>query len=477
MRSRVTFTTIAVLLGLNLYVPARANEQSVPPTDQPTPPAVQRVQTLSPPTADEVQELRREIQQLREQIGLLRDQMSALRAVPAQALEPSVPAQATASQPSPEAAPQQPPPSVAPTRSQNLMNPAISAVFQMIGGTSVSHENDQTNRFDLSEAEIAFQSVVDPYAKVDMFLTFPSEGSPEVEEGYLTTLALPKSLQLKAGRFKSAFGKWNTLHDHAFFTVDRPKALTNFFGEESLTDDGLSLSFLIPNPWNLYVESATEIGTPSAGESFNSERRSLLYLEHLSGSFNTSLNSTFEVGLSAARGRTGPSDTLSQALGACGAPCSSLQTRDELVSAVEGIDLTYKWKPLRLNVYKSFLWQNELLRSRRSLDVLDAVAPVLAAGTISSLGGYSYIEWQLRKRWRIGARYDLTGFPDDRTAREWAGSAVVRFQPSEFQELRLQFMRTVRNSGAAARFDGEETDNQVFFEWIPVIGAHGAHKY
>jgi hypothetical protein len=282
---------------------------------------------------------------------------------------------------------------------------------------------------------------------------------------------------LKGGRFKSAFGKWNTLHDHAFFTVDRPKALTNFFGDDSLTDDGLSLSFLVPNPWSLYVESATEIGTPNAGESFNSERRSLLYLEHLSGSFTTTPNSTLEVGLSAARGRTGPSEALSRGLAACGSPCASLQPRDELDSAVQGIDLTYKWKPLALNVYRSFVWQNEILRSHRHLEVLDAVAPALAPESVSSLGGYSYIEWQLRKRWRIGARYDLSGFPDDRSARERAASAVVRFQPSEFQELRFQVMRTVRNSGAAARFDGEETDNQVFFEWIPVIGAHGAHKY
>ncbi len=462
MRFSVSFTAIAVLLGLSLDLPARADEQATPP---------------SPPTAQELQELRKEIQELREQIGLLSNQMAALKATSAQVLSQGAPPQPPAAYQAPSEGTTQPPPSpAAPTRSQNLMNPAISAVFQMIGGTSVSHENDQTNRFDLSEAEIAFQSVVDPYAKVDMFLTFPSEGSPEVEEGYLTTLALPKSLQLKAGRFKSAFGKWNTLHNHAFFTVDRPKALTNFFGEESLTDDGVSLSFLVPNPWNMYVESVTEIGTPTGGEGFNSEARSLLYLERLSGTFNTTLNSTFEVGLSAARGRTGPSAALGQALAGC-LPCSSLQPRDELISAVEGIDLTYKWKPLRLNVYKSFLWQNELLRSHRDLDILDAAGPGLVSGSVSSLGGYSYIEWQLHKRWRIGARYDLSGFPDDRSARESAGSAVVRFQPSEFQEVRLQFTHTMRNSGAAARFDGEENDNQVFFEWIPVIGAHGAHKY
>ncbi len=462
MRSRAWFTTTAVLVGLGLALAARAEE--TPAGQSGSPPAPQgQAGTPAVAAGDDVQALRREIEGLKGQIRLLRDQVAALSA---------------AGQPPPATAPAQAPPPVAPpARSQSIMNPAISAVFQAIGATSVSHENDTSNGFDLSEAELAFQSVVDPYARFDMFLTFPSGASPEVEEGFVTTTSLPKSLQLKGGRFKNAFGKWNTLHDHAFFTVDRPDALVNFFGDDSLTDDGLSLSFLVPNPWSLYVESVTEIGTPRPGAGFNGERRSLLYLEHLSWFFNTTLNSTFEVGLSAARGRTGASEFLAQSLASCGVSCSSLQPRDELVAEVQDLDLTYKWKPLRLNVYRSFLWQNELLRGRRDLDVLDAVAPALARGSVSSLGSYSYVEWQLRKRWRVGARYDLSGFPDDRTARERGGSAVVRFQPSEFQEIRFQFKRTLRNPGAAARFDGEESDNQVFFEWIPVIGAHGAHKY
>jgi hypothetical protein len=49
--------------------------------------------------------------------------------------------------------------------------------------------------------------------------------------------------------------------------------------------------------------------------------------------------------------------------------------------------------------------------------------------------------------------------------------------PSEFQEIRLQYKRTSRNDDAALRFDGERDDSRIFFQWIPVIGAHGAHKY
>lgn len=428
-------------------------------------------QEPSTAAAEDIEALRREIQELRAQVQALQEQVVSLAgsggaaAAPAAAGAPGAPRPAETPPPVPS-----PVGTAPPARSQGLLNPAISAVFQTIGNASLSHENDASG-FDLSEAEVAFQSVVDPYARVDLFLSFPAGETPEVEEGFVTTLALPASLQLKAGRFKSAFGKWNTLHTHAFFSVERPNALVNFFGEESLTSDGLSLSWLIPNPWGLYLDSITEVGTELEGVSFNGSRRNLTYLEHLSGFFNTSQNSTFEVGLTASRGRTGPSASLLAATSGL-----VLIPHDELDSAVQGIDLTYKWKPLQLNVYRSFLWQTEVLRSRRHIDTLTP-SLTLTPDTLSSLGGYSYVEWQLVKRWRIGARYDLSGLPYDERARESASSGVVRFQPSEFQELRLQFKRTRRNEEAALVLDADRDDNQIFFEWIPVIGAHGAHKY
>ena len=133
------------------------------------------------PGADGVAALRREVQELRDQIRVLQEQLAALTGkAPAPAAPP----------PPPEA-----PAAAPPVRSQNLLNPAISAVFQAIGDTSLRRESD-ANGFDLSEAEVAFQSVVDPYAKVDLFLSFPAGETPEVEEGYVSTLSLPGSLQL-----------------------------------------------------------------------------------------------------------------------------------------------------------------------------------------------------------------------------------------------------------------------------------------
>src|SRR5262249_54746575 len=128
------------------------------------------------------------------------------------------------------------------------------------------------------------------------------------------------------------------------------------------------------------------------------------------------------------------------------------------------------------NVYKSWLWQTEVLQSRRDVEILTP-AMTLDRDTVTSRGGYTYLEYQWTKRWRAGGRYDLSDFPDDDSAHEWSGSAVVKFQLSEFQEIRFQYSYTHRNDEAALRFDGKADDNRIFFEWIPVIGAHGAHKF
>jgi DNA helicase HerA-like ATPase len=130
---------------------------------------------------------------------------------------------------------------------------------------------------------------------------------------------------------------------------------------------------------------------------------------------------------------------------------------------------------LQHNTERSFTWQTEVLRSYR--DVQTLVGSALVSESIASLGGYTYLETQWRRRWKYGLRYDLTGAPDSADARLWAVAGVVRFIPSEFQEIRFEVRHTRLNAEAAALLDADQDDTRVFFEWIPVIGAHGAHKY
>src|SRR5207342_1403167 len=141
------------------------------------------------------------------------------------------------------------PPPPAPTRSTVSSNPDIG----VIGDFQASYISKGKKNLDayLNETEVSFQAVVDPYIRADFFVSFgrdPETGKygVEVEEGYLTTLSLPARLQLKAGRFRSAVGRVNTVHPHALPFIDMPNAYVNYFGEEGLKDEGLSLSWLLP---------------------------------------------------------------------------------------------------------------------------------------------------------------------------------------------------------------------------------------
>jgi len=143
-----------------------------------------------------------------------------------------------------------PPPTVAPqTRSSLSFNPDIGVIGDFQG--SYISKGQRNLNFYLNETEVSLQAAVDPYARADFFLSFardPETGKygVEVEEGYLTTLSLPASLQLKVGRFRSAVGRLNTVHHHALPFIDMPNAYVNYFGEEGLKDEGLSLSWLLP---------------------------------------------------------------------------------------------------------------------------------------------------------------------------------------------------------------------------------------
>src|SRR5215831_8295493 len=102
--------------------------------------------------ADDVATLQREVDSLKAEVAALKEALAALQAQAA----PAAPAPAQ-EQPAPPTTTSFPYPATgAPARSQNLMNPAISAVFQFIGNTFTDRQD--SNGFDLSEAEIAFES-------------------------------------------------------------------------------------------------------------------------------------------------------------------------------------------------------------------------------------------------------------------------------------------------------------------------------
>ncbi len=339
--------------------------------------------------------------------------------------------QTTPSQP----APQQ-------TRSGISANPDIGVVADFRG----SYISKGKRNFDgyLNETEISFQSVVDPYIRADFFVSLgrdPATGKygASVEEGYLTSLSLPAKLQLKVGKFRQAVGKINPTHPHALPFIDLPNVYVNYFGEEGLNDEGASLSWLTPAK-GFYQELIFQV-TSGVGESpsfFRGDNNRAIYLGHLKNFFTLSDNATLEFGLT---GITGPNDSSS-------------------VTNIAAADITYKWKPVQMNTYRSLTWQTEFFYSN---------AKYSGNNMSNSAGLYSFLEYQLAQRWFLTGRYDYAQKPYDRSIVENAYSLTAGWLATEFQKIEFE--------GKMTHVNKDPDYNQLWLRWIFVIGAHGAHQY
>jgi hypothetical protein len=328
------------------------------------------------------------------------------------------------------------------TRSGISANPDIGVVADF-RGSYISQGKKKVNAY-LDETEMSFQSVVDPYIRADFFVSFGRDPvthkyGVSVEEGYLTTLSLPAKLQLKAGKFREAVGKINPTHPHALPFIDLPNAFVNYFGEEGLNDEGFSLSWLTPT--KAFYQELIVQATSGSGESptfYRGDNNRFIYLGHLKNFFTLTDNATLEFGLT---GITGPND-------------SSRYTN------IGAADITYKWKPVQLNTYRSLAWQSEFFYSS---------AKYASNLNSNSFGLYSFLEYQISKRWFLTGRYDYAQKPYNKNIVEQAYSLTASWLATEFQKIEFEDKQTHVNI--------QPDYNQFWLRWIFVIGAHGAHQY
>jgi len=123
------------------------------------------------------------------------------------------------------------------------------------------------------------------------------------------------------------------------------------------------------------------------------------------------------------------------------------------------VDATIRYRPLRRAIYKRFVGRTELFWSRREQPVL----------SVNAFGAYVSGDYQFAQRWFAGARYDVSDRATDALLRDKSGSLLVTYWPSEFSQIRAQYRRTLYAEGPRA--------NEVLFQFLFSIGAHGAHVF
>jgi hypothetical protein len=344
--------------------------------------------------------------------------------------------------------PPPPPPQPVPAASRAL-NPDISVIANFLG---VAGRNPMSTEpvLQLTEAEIAFQTAVDPYARADFFFAASPEGL-EIEEGYITFTTLPARLLLKAGKMRAQFGKMNTLHTHQRPWADVPLVTTNLVGgNEGLSDSGMSLSYLVQNPF-VFLDLIGEV-YGGRSEVFESPERSrLVYVARVRGyrDFTDSMN--LDAGGSWAFGP---------------APVEGASSDDEPVTTafvdkrLAGFDVTFRYRPPERAIYRRLNLRTEWIWSRHDLPAAEAVR---------TFGVYAYGEYQFARRWYIGARIDRSGRVLDADARDTGQSVFLSFWPSEYSQIRGQVRRT--------RFAEGVTAHEFLFQFNFSIGAHGVHVF
>jgi len=330
-----------------------------------------------------------------------------------------------------------------------LLNPDISLIGDFIG--AVGHNNVAPSpSLELHESELGVQAIIDPYARADVFISFGEEGV-SVEEGYVTFTSLPAGLLLKVGKMRANFGKVNTIHNHALPYIDRPLVTNNLVGgEDGIDDAGLSLSRIFAGPRGWFLEGTAQVFRGDSDGLFHaSERQDVSAVGHLRGYKDLSESTNLDLGISYARGHN--------ALGS------------NFVTSLYGADATLRWKPLRRAIYNSFLFRTELFWSLR-----DQLSPPDFFQTQRAFGMYSSAEYRVNRRWTVGGRFDRSGHATNGNLTDTGLSGIVTYWPSEFSQIRGQYRYGHLAVAPNASF---ENANELLFQFLFVMGAHGAHPF
>lgn len=190
------------------------------------------------------------------------------------------------------------------TAAAKALNPDISVIGDFIGAAGNTNTPPLATlqpfpSLQMHESEIGLQSIIDPYARGDFFMSFGEEGV-EVEEGYITFTALPAGFVAKVGKMRSVFGKVNMMHNHVLPWVDRPLVTTNLVGgEDGIDDAGFSIERILPAPKGIFLEATGQLFRGDSADVFTAHSRSdVSTVAHLRGYKDITESTNLDLGLS-----------------------------------------------------------------------------------------------------------------------------------------------------------------------------------
>ncbi|HYO47889.1 MAG TPA: hypothetical protein VEY33_14520 [Gemmatimonadota bacterium] len=341
------------------------------------------------------------------------------------------------------------------------LNPDISLITDFLVDLSPDEatlENEE--RYQLREIELGVQGVVDPYFRYDAFLGIHGDAI-EVEEGYVTTLALPANLQARLGKFLVPFGKVNLTHRPELQMFDYPLVHREFFGEEGFSSTGVWGSW-IGDPLGFYQElsivGAEGMEAHAHGEAAHAEEAHALSLAQEEEAHGGSLGNDLgdRLWLAHFKNSLDLTPAANLELGASWATAIVEEEEARARTNVYGIDVTWRWKPPQFAKYRSAILQAEAIwRDEAGIGETKA-------------GGFAYAQWQLSRRWYVGARGDWVEPPEEEGTLK-GGQLLVKWFPTEFSQLRLVYELQDAEEGNAL--------DRLIFQTTFALGPHRPHAF
>jgi hypothetical protein len=341
------------------------------------------------------------------------------------------------------------------------LNPDLSLISDFLVDLSPDEATlENGERYQLREIEIGIQGAVDPYFRYDAFLGIHGDAI-EVEEGYVTTLALPANLQARLGKFLVPFGKVNLTHRPELLMFDYPFVHREFFGEEGFSSTGAWGSW-IGDPLGFYQElsivGAEGMEAHEHGEEEHLEEALPLSVaqeeEGQSGSLRDDLGD--RLWLAHLKNSIDLSPATNLEIGASWATAIVEEEEVRARTTIYGIDVTWRWKPPQFSKYRSAFVQGE------------AIWRDEAGMGESRTGGFAFAQWQLSRRWHVGARGDWIE-PLEAEGTLHGGQLLVKWFPTEFSQLRLAYERQDPEAGDAL--------DRLIFQTTFALGPHRPHAF
>lgn len=348
--------------------------------------------------------------------------------------------------------------------SANIFNPQatvfLNTLWRIDDRKMFLVEDDERERIDdsfiLRDVEVDLRAPVDPY--IDAVFIFageqdaPGEMKFDAEEAYAIIKNLPffekppLGLRLKVGRFNTEFGRYNLLHTHDMPQLTRPRASEMYLGEEGYRTLGLSAQMYIPTPFD--KESVLELTTQllQGGEILLAEdgRNEPAYLANLRWSRTFSDEHNFDV---SAIYHHAFSDKDSK-----------------MPVETYSLDFLYKWKPLRMGEWKSFLAGGQLFYSDRryALSQEDGFIQMRSR----PLGYFLWTQYQFDRNFYAGVRFDYTEDMDFDKIKTKSIQPYLTYYLSEFSRFRVGWEHRWSDN---LEWDDSDT---IFFEFNFVFGSH-----